>query len=278
MEREAENSAQSSKAVRRAGNLAALAVVAFGAFYWVSTQVAQIRAASPWAEDPPDAFVSIGAMLVAFVAVLTFVRVQRWNPEPIIPAAARRDILHGIAVALVAIWAATGAATFALLTGTRAAAWDASIGPLIGLLGASLATAIPATIAVLRAWPAARAGERRDDFLADASAFLRLVAARAPGPTAVVRRPLGALAAWIERLAGARLGPRRAPWLTVAGVALLAAGGIVVAKFVTEGPPEPALMLRAVLVLGGIMAAIVVGGYLLLGRYLNLIGPPAQRG
>ena len=42
--------------------------------------------------------------------------------------------------------------------------------------------------------------------------------------------------------------------------------------------PPPTLLGQAVLVLGGIMAAIVIAGYLALGRFLNLIGPPAPRG
>jgi hypothetical protein len=60
-------------------------------------------------------------------------------------------------------------------------------------------------------------------------------------------------------------------------VAVLAALGLVAAKFVTEGLPPPTLIGRAVLVLGGIMLVIVVVGYLALGRYLNLIGPPTRR-
>lgn len=261
--------------MRRAGNLAALAVVAFAAFYWVSTQVDEVRAASPWAEDPPDAVVSVAALLVAFVTGITFVRVQRRQSHPVIPAAARRDILHGIAVVLAAIWLTAAAAVVALATGTRAAAWDGSIGLLVGLLMVAVAAVVPASFALLRAWPAGRTAERRDDFLTDASAFLRVLGGRLPGPA---RRPLSGVASWVDRLADAPLGPRRAPWLSVIGVAVLAAVGLVVVKFVIEGLPPPRLLGQAVLVLGGIMAAIVIAGYLALGRFLNLIGPPAPRG
>jgi hypothetical protein len=264
-----------TRAVRRAGNRAALAVVVFGIFYWLSTQVAEIRAGSPWAEDPPDAFVSIAAMLVPFVAAVTFVRVQRWHGERFIPATAVRDILRGIAVVLAAIWLTAAAAALAFVTGTRAGDWDGGIGLLLGLLVATTAAAVPPTVALVVAWPAGRRAERREDFLADASALLRLLAARSPWR--VTHRPLVVVADSVDRIADARLGPRRAPWLTVIGVALLAAIGLVAAKFVAEGTPPPELLGRAILGLGGAMAAIVVIAYLVLGRYLNLIGASTRR-
>ena len=264
VKRTLDDDAGRTDAVRRAGNLAALAVVVFGIFYWLSTQVAELRAGSPWAEDPPDAIVSIAAMLVPFVAAVTFVRVQRWHGERFIPAAAGRDILRGIAIVLAAIWLTTAAAALAFVTGTRAADWDGGIGLLLGLLVATAVAAVPASVALVVAWPAGRSGGRRDDFLADASAFFRHLAARAPWRAA--HRPLVVVAGWVDRVADAPLGPRRAPWLTVIGVALLAGVGFVVAKFVAEGTPPPELLGRAILALGGVMAAIVVVAYLALGR------------
>jgi hypothetical protein len=50
-----------------------------------------------------------------------------------------------------------------------------------------------------------------------------------------------------------------------------------VTKFVTEGAPPVEMLGRAILLLGGVMAAIVVVGYLVLGRYLNLIGAATPR-
>lgn len=275
MDRQRDDRVGATRAVLRAGNLAVVAVVAFGIFYWLSTQVVEIRASSPWAEDPPDAFVSIAAMLVPFVAAITFVRVQRWHGVRDIPAAGLRDILRGIAVVLAAIWLTVVAAAVAFVTGTRTGDWDGSLALLLGLLAATAASAVPATVALVVAWPVGRTAERRGDFLADASAFLRLGAARSPWRAA--RRPLAAMARWVDGFAEARLGPRRAPWLTVLVVALLAGMGLVIAKFVIEGAPPADLLGRAILALGGIMAAIVVVGYLVLGRYLNLIGASTRR-
>ena len=275
MERQLDDRAGQARAVRRAGNLAAPAVVVFGIFYWLSTQVAAIRAGSPWAEDPPDAFVSIAAMIVPFVAAITFVRVQRWHGAAVIPAAALRDILRGIGVVLAAIWLTVGAASLAFVAGSRAGEWDGSLGLLLGLLAATALAALPATVALVRAWPTGRGAARRDDFRADASAFIRLIAQRSPWRR--TRRLLASLASWVDAFADARIGPRRAPWLTVAMVALLAAIGLVVTKFVTEGAPPAEMLGRAILLLGGVMAAIVVVGYLVLGRYLNLIGAATPR-
>jgi protein-S-isoprenylcysteine O-methyltransferase Ste14 len=75
-----------TRLTRRAANAAALAVVAFWALFVFSAQLPAVRAHSPWAEDPYDAVVSFVALLVPSVALLTFVRCQRWRQPAAMPA------------------------------------------------------------------------------------------------------------------------------------------------------------------------------------------------
>ena len=48
-----------TRAVRRAGNLAAGATVLFVCLFWVSSEIESVRSVSPWADDPWDAVMSI---------------------------------------------------------------------------------------------------------------------------------------------------------------------------------------------------------------------------
>jgi hypothetical protein len=63
-----------TRLTRRVANAAALAVVAFWALFVFSAELPAVRAHSPWAEDPYDAGVSLAALLVPLVTVVTFIR------------------------------------------------------------------------------------------------------------------------------------------------------------------------------------------------------------
>jgi len=64
---------------RRAANAAALVMMAFWALFIFSAELPSVRAHSPWAEDPYDVVIPFPALLVPLVAVVTFVRCQRWR-------------------------------------------------------------------------------------------------------------------------------------------------------------------------------------------------------
>src|SRR5512132_3797923 len=83
-------------AVRRTCVIAAGAAVSFGALFAISTQLASIRAHSPWAEDPYDAVVSIAALVLPVVAAITCVRYLRWRRPGAIPVFGARQMLRGI--------------------------------------------------------------------------------------------------------------------------------------------------------------------------------------
>jgi hypothetical protein len=59
---------------RRAANATAAAVVSFAALYAGSTQIADVRAVSPFADDPFDAVVSFAVIGLALVVGATWLR------------------------------------------------------------------------------------------------------------------------------------------------------------------------------------------------------------
>jgi hypothetical protein len=84
-----------TRLTRRAANAVALAVVVFLALFVFSAELPSVRAHSPWAEDPYDVVISFAALLVPLVAVLTFVRCQRWRGLAPMPAPALRQVRRG---------------------------------------------------------------------------------------------------------------------------------------------------------------------------------------
>jgi hypothetical protein len=271
-----------TRLTRRAANAAALAVVAFWALFVFSAELPAVRAHSPWAEDPYDVVVSFAAFLVPLVAVLTFVRCQRWRRPAAMPAPAVRQVLRGVGVALVAIATTIVADVAALVAGTRKEMWGPWFGSLVGLLALTgLLTLGAATLVALAWWRSRRcyvAGEAanpagEDDVLDDVLALSIDVG------TIVRRRfpPLGeALVTGARRaetaLRSSRLSPRRHP-----SAFCFVAAGLLGAAFsswhsLLEGlPSDPTLALRVWLLYAGVLAIGIVTGYTVLGRYLRLI-------
>ena len=77
-----------------------------------SAELPSVRAHSPWAEDPYDVVISFAALLVPLVAVLTFVRCQRWRGLALMPAPALRQVMRGVGVVLLAISVLAGYTLF----------------------------------------------------------------------------------------------------------------------------------------------------------------------
>ena len=101
-----------TRLTRRAANAVALAVVVFLALFVFSAELPSVRAHSPWAEDPYDVVISFAALLVPLVAVLTFVRCQRWRGLAPMPAPALRHVMRGVGVVLLAISVLAGYTLF----------------------------------------------------------------------------------------------------------------------------------------------------------------------
>lgn len=101
-----------TRLTRRAANAVALAVVVFLALFVFSAELPSVRAHSPWAEDPYDVVISFAALLVPLVAVLTFVRCQRWRGLAPMLAPALRQVMRGVGVVLLAISVLAGYTLF----------------------------------------------------------------------------------------------------------------------------------------------------------------------
>jgi hypothetical protein len=143
-----------TRAVRRTGNIAAAAAVLFIGLFWVSSEVESVRSVSPWADDPSDAVMSVVALVVPVVAVMTFIRAQRWRGDGPIPLEAHRLVLRGTLVAL------TGIAT-ATLTGIAASAAAGGLPWFLAVLLASTGiVTIVACGALIVAWRRLQAAGR----------------------------------------------------------------------------------------------------------------------
>jgi len=71
---------RATRLIRFAAWATGFAVVVWFALAWISSEIRVLRAQSPWSDDPPDLFVSLAVLIVGFVGLLTFVRVQRHGP------------------------------------------------------------------------------------------------------------------------------------------------------------------------------------------------------
>ena len=271
-----------TRLTRRAANAAALAVVVFWALFVFSAELPSVRAHSPWAEDPYDVVISFAALLVPLIALVTFVRCQRWRGLAPMPAPAVRQVLRGVGVVLLAIGTTVVVDVAALLARARAETWGPWFGSLVGLLALTGVLTLGAAALHALAWWGSRryylAGgaanpASEDDALDDVLALWVDV-----GMSAGRRFPsLGeALVAGARRvdvaLQFSRLSPRRHPWVFCFVVALLSGVAFSTGHSLLEGlPVDPALALRVWLLYVGILAIGVVAGYTLFRQYLRLI-------
>jgi hypothetical protein len=152
---------RATRLTRRATNAAALAVVGFWALFVFGTELPAVRAHSPWAEDPYDAVVSFAALVVLVVAVVTFVRCQRWRgPAPMSPSAVRQ-VLRGVGVVLLAIGATVAADLAALLARVRMETWGPWFGALVGILALTGVLTLGAAMLLALGWWQDRRGVER---------------------------------------------------------------------------------------------------------------------
>lgn len=272
--------ADATRRVRRAANSGAIACLAFITLFVVSAEVGSIRDHSPWAEDPWDAFVSVAALLIAFGGPLTFVRVQIWRGRAVMPVAALRPVLHGVAVVTLASTAATIAAGHALLTGERRGEWDGSLGLLVALLITTAALTAMAIVVLVRVGPVGTtlspgdpltASSESSDAVNDLLVFGGMVAGQLPS-TAFQSRLVAASHAGQRFLSTSTWSPRR--WRTrfVVVVAVLFGASSSLWHLLVEGVPATAAdAVASYVVFGAVASAIVLASYLALGEYLGLI-------
>ena len=239
-----------TRATRIAANAAAFAVVAWAILYFVTTQMANIRAASPFGNDPWDIVVSYSAIFLPIVVGATWVRSLR-HRGPRIEAATASRIRTGLAIALLTIGVNVSSDAMAVLV-VPAPVVDSRLTLIVGLVVlAGLATA-PAVVLLIRAMRVASPAPHdatEPDVLDD---LLGLVG-EVPGAARVVR-PLDRF------LTTSPVSPRRHRLIFGLFAAVLAGVAFDVWHAIVEGPwaSLPVVILFAALAGGGVLTIYLI--------------------
>jgi hypothetical protein len=250
----------STRAIRGAANAAVPAIVAWAILYAITTQVRDVRAASPFGDDPWDIVVSYASIFMPIVVGATWVRSVRHRGPHLEPATANRIRTGtGIALGIIAVNVASDA--LALLV-VPAPATDGRLGLIIGLVaatGAACAFAIGFLLRALRLANPAPRDANEPDLLDD---LLGLVA-EVPGG-ARLAHPLDRF------LEASPVSPRRHRLAFGLLAAALVGVAVEVWHAMVEGPwvSLPVLLLFAALTGGGVLTI-----YLLTLVPLRLIRP-----
>jgi hypothetical protein len=240
-----------TRATRLAANAAAFAVVAWAVLYFVTTQNASIRAASPFADDPWDAVVSYAAIFLPLVVGATLVRSLR-HRGPHLEAATSSRIRIGVAIALFIILVNVTSDAVALLVVQLPEPADGRLALMIGLVVVVSLVTLTATAllvdAIRLAHPAPR-DPSEPDLLDD----LLGLAGEVPG----VARVTGPLDRFLTNSAAS---PRRHRLIFGFLAAVVAGVAFDVWRALVEGPfGSPfALALIATLAGGGVFAIYLI--------------------
>jgi hypothetical protein len=240
----------STRATRLAANVALLAVIAWAALYLVTAQIDNVRAASPFADDPWDVVVSYSAIFLPIVVGTTFVRSLR-HRGPHLEAATARRIRTGVGIALVTIGANVASDALALVV-VPAPATDGRLTLIIGLVAAAGAATVAAVGFLMRAMRIA--GPATDDTSEpDVLDDLLGLGAEIPGVARLVR-PLDRF------VSSSPASPRRHRLIFGFLAALVAALVFDVWHAIVEGPwaSLPVLLLSASLVGGGVFVMYLI--------------------
>lgn len=265
-----------TRATRLAANAAAASVVAFAVLWLVTTQVKDLRAVSPFADDPWDAFATYAAIFLPFVAGPTWVRSLRHH-GPLLPPSTARRIRWGSGVAAFIVALAAAADVHAILTVGWPADAGVAAGRLTALIGVALAAALASLVLVARA---TRMASTSADGNVTTGAFepdlvddLLVLATDVARPLGL-RRPVRSAADAIERfLDGSTISPRRHRLLFGLTLALTAAIVFDAWHAIREGPwASPGVAV----VFGILIASGVLAIYLGTLRPLRLLRPPTR--
>ncbi len=261
----------------------------------VATQVARVRAHSPWQDDPYTAVLDLALTAVPVLGALLLVRLCRRSDGPRRPPGDDLQLLRG--ALLLALVVTTSLGWQAAAVGLRAhrTAWDAGTSALIVAVAVLLGSGAVLTVGLLRGGAMRRRhGPWRDDWLADVAAAL----ARVPG---VPGRTLDRCVATIRRhavpvlLAASALGAVAVvtalavgeawtdPWLVLWALLVETASNFVLCMLVNAllgvvaRPPARHLRLEATTVAAGVAVQIAVAFHVQLGTAVTG-HPPADVG
>jgi hypothetical protein len=261
-------------AEQRASRAGVVAVLAYGALFAAGTQIAAVRAVSPFAGGPADAIGWFAAQIAVTCGGLSTIRSLRQRGDMAIPAGRLRYINRGWGVALAAILVSVSADLVSGLQHGHGAtgAW--------ALLAAAGATAVVAALALAIVLVAVRrtralagyADEGAGDDVLDDLRLLALAAGERLLPAGAVERARGAAARLAQTPAARAVALRSHPWRCCVLVAFSAGAALAAAHLVGEGPPtEGLLVLLAVsAIFVAIEAVAVIGCFAVLGPFLGL--------
>jgi len=239
-----------TRATRLAANVALLAVVAWAALYLVTAQIRDMRAASPFADDPWDIVVSYSAIFLPIVVGATLVRGLR-HRGPHLEAATARRIRTGVGIALLTIGLNVVSDAVALVV-VPAPASDGRLTLIIGLVviaGVATAVAVSFLVRAMRIAGPGLGDASEPDVLDD----LLGLGAEIPGVARLVR-PLDRF------LASSPASPRKHRLIFGLLAALAAALAFDAWHAIIEGPwaSLPVLLLFATLVGGGVFVMYLI--------------------
>ena len=269
----------STRATRLAANLAAASVVLYAVLWFLSTQIDAIRAVSPFAEDPWDAFATYAAIFLPFVAGATWIRSLRHRGPRLAAATARRSRWgSGLAAAIVLGVAGADAQAIATIgfapDGRRAVAM---IGVLVA--GSIVASVVAIALNVRAARIASPAGSNEPatepapetTFEPDIVDDLLALAADVARPIGL-RPQVARFGAWLETiLEDAAWSPRRHRIAFGLLLSVVAGATFAIWHGIREGPP-PSLVVP--LVFTTLTASGVFAAWLGTVGPLRLLRPP----
>jgi hypothetical protein len=265
-----------TRSTRIAANAAAFSVVAFAILWFATTQVAAIRAVSPFADDPWDAVATYAAIFLPFVAGPTWIR-SLTHRGPSLPVAIAGRIRWGSGLAGGIVLVAVAADAQAIVSRGLPADGGRTAGLIVGLVAWSAVASIAAIVLVGRsarqATPSRRPIEAGGNDPAEPDIVDDLLALASAGAERLgLGRPAARSAAALERfLETSALSPRRHRLLFGVALAAAAAAAFDLWHAIAEGP-SPSLVVP--LIFGTLVGSGVLGIYLGTLGPLRILRPP----
>lgn len=244
----------------------ALATAAFLVLFLASSEIPQLRAQSPWQDDPWDAVLSVAFLFVPIVGAVSAIRLVRLVVDPRAAGATASFLVRGLAVLDVLVAAAAAACITAAVARAHADTWGPATGPLIALAGATAILVVPAAILVVLA---ARRTDGRDalsgarDVLSDLLMSVTVLVGSGSTTADELRR----LDARLDVVAWS---PRRHATLAGAALAILFGTSLATWHLLAEGAP-PAHLLTAWTAYALVAAMTCFVGWIVLRPLLRII-------
>jgi len=131
-----------------ATSVTALASAAFLVLFLVSSEIPELRAQSPWQDDPWDAVMSVAFLFVPVVGAVSAVRVVRLLVDPRPGPSTARFLVRGLMVGVVLVAVAVAVCLTAAIVGAHMETWGPATGALVALAVSTGLLVLPAALLV----------------------------------------------------------------------------------------------------------------------------------